>query len=134
MHARTRTYKNTSHPRLSATGNTLGTDNATGSDKDYFDYNADTMINHWCPAWFVFHPMFTTSTSPDKIVANLQIELFTGWEFVPYPRTFAHLARTPGMRGNANSKTLPNSKDMMEKVNTVNKPQNANCGACWKTC
>lgn len=76
-------------------------------------YNADRMNVRWCPGWMVFHPTFTTSTSPEKIIANLEIETYTAWEFVPYPRTFAHLARTPSVIGRPDARMVMPTKDSL---------------------
>ena len=76
-------------------------------------YNADRMNVRWCPGWMVFHPTFTTSTSPEKIIANLEIETYTAWEFVPYPRTFAHLARTPSIMGRPDARMVFPTKDSL---------------------
>lgn len=78
-------------------------------------YNADRMNVRWCPGWMVFHPTFTTSTSPEKIIANLEIETYTAWEFVPYPRTFAHLARTPSIIGRPDARMVMPTKDSLHQ-------------------
>lgn len=78
-------------------------------------YNADRINVRWCPGWMIFHPTFTTSVAPEKIIANLEIETFTAWEFVPYPRTFAHLARTPGHIGKADARFVPPVFDTMSR-------------------
>ena len=56
--------------------------------------------------------MFTTSVNPEQIVANLQIEVFTAWEFIPPPRTCAHLARTPAVQAADvnHQRTVPQGK------------------------
>ena len=78
-------------------------------------YNADRMNVRWCPGWMVFHPTFTTSTSPEKIIANLEIETYTAWEFIPYPRTFAHLARTPSIIGRPDARMVMPTKDSLHQ-------------------
>lgn len=48
----------------------------------------------WNPGWLLFQPTFSTSTQPDKIVADIQVQVHTAWEFLPHSGTFAHMART----------------------------------------
>lgn len=107
-------------------------DTLTGGDTGVLDndhmsdnaigYNADRMNVRWCPGWMVFHPTFTTSTSPEKIIANLEIETYTAWEFIPYPRTFAHLARTPSKMGRPDARMVMPTKDSLLAKGLNNKP------------
>lgn len=85
----------------------------SSTNSSVLGYNPDSMHYRWCPGFMVFHPTFTTSISPEKIIANLEIETYTAWEFVPHPRTFAHLARTPGHLGRPDSRVVPPVKDSM---------------------
>lgn len=87
--------------------------NAHNMEGNAVGYNSDRMNVRWCPGWMVFHPTFTTSTSPEKIIANLEIETYTAWEFVPYPRTFAHLARTPSVIGRPDARMVLPTKDSL---------------------
>lgn len=103
---------------LGADNGTLGkTPGWTTDDAAFFSdavgYCADRMLTRWCPGWFVFHPTFSTSINPAQIVANLQIETYTAWEFIPYARTFAHLTRTPSHHGDANARKVGRSQDSM---------------------
>lgn len=110
----------------------VGLDALTGGDTGILDnehmsdnaigYNADRMQVRWCPGWMVFHPTFTTSTSPEKIIANLEIETYTAWEFIPYPRTFAHLARTPSTIGRPDARMVMPTKDSLDKKGLNSKP------------
>ena len=86
-------------------------------------YNADRMMTRWCPGWYVFHPTFSTSINPKQIVANLQIETYTAWEFIPYARTFAHLARTPAHVGDANDRKVVGTNDGMKGHKGIHTPQ-----------
>lgn len=95
------------------TGGDAGILTEDGTSGHAVGYNADRMNVRWCPGWMVFHPTFTTSTSPEKIIANLEIETYTAWEFVPYPRTFAHLARTPSIIGRPDARMVMPTKDSL---------------------
>jgi hypothetical protein len=113
-------------------------DTLTGGDTGILDnnhmsdnaigYNADRMQVRWCPGWMVFHPTFTTSTSPEKIVANLEIETYTAWEFIPYPRTFAHLARTPSNMGRPDARMVAPTRDSLlnKGLNSKHAPNGRN--------
>jgi len=92
---------------------------------DAVGYNADRMMTRWCPGWFVFHPTFTTSINPSQIVANLQIETFTAWEFIPYARTFAHLTRTPAHKGDASHRKVGKSHDSLTGTGGINEAKPA---------
>lgn len=96
-------------PLLGHIDGTLGQQVTTASTG--VGYSADRVKTNWCPAWFVFHPTFTTSINPHTIIANLQIETYTAWEFVPYPRTFAHLTRTPAIKGKASDRETGHTRD-----------------------
>ena len=102
-------------------GDTGILDNAHLSD-NAIGYNADRMQVRWCPGWMVFHPTFTTSTSPEKIIANLEIETYTAWEFIPYPRTFAHLARTPSIMGRPDARMVMPTSDSVTRKGLNSKP------------
>lgn len=104
------------------TGGDTGILNNTHMSDNAIGYNADRMNVRWCPGWMVFHPTFTTSTSPEKIIANLEIETYTAWEFVPYPRTFAHLARTPSMMGRPDARMVMPTKDSLLQKGLNSKP------------
>jgi len=92
---------------------------------DAVGYNSDRMMTRWCPGWFVFHPTFSTSINPSQIVANLQIETFTAWEFVPYARTFAHLTRTPAHVGDAAHRKVGKPKDSLTGTGGINEAKPA---------
>jgi len=93
---------------------------------DAVGYNSDRIMTRWCPGWFVFHPTFSTSINPAQIVANLQIETFTAWEFIPYARTFAHLTRTPSHSApDASYRKVGNLKDSLSGTGGINKSQTA---------
>lgn len=92
---------------------------------DAIGYNADRMMTRWCPGWFVFHPTFSTSINPSQIVANLQIETFTAWEFIPYARTFAHLTRTPSHVGDAAHRKVGKPKDSLTGTGGINEAKPA---------
>jgi len=83
-------------------------------------YNSDRVVTRWCPGWFVFHPTFSTSINPAQIVANLQIETYTAWEFVPYARTYAHLTRTPAHVGDAGHRKTGKPKDSLTDTGSIN--------------
>lgn len=82
-------------------------------------------MTRWCPGWFVFHPTFSTSINPSQIVANLQIETFTAWEFIPYARTFAHLTRTPSHVGGAAHRKTGKPKDSLTGTGGINEAEPA---------
>jgi len=90
--------------------------NITGS----IGYNSDRIVTRWCPGWFVFHPTFSTSINPSQIVANLQIETYTAWEFIPYARTYAHLTRTPSHVGDASHRKTGKPKDSLTGIGSIN--------------
>lgn len=83
-------------------------------------YNSDRIVTRWCPGWFVFHPTFSTSINPSQIVANLQIETYTGWEFIPYARTYAHLTRTPAHVGDARHRKTNKPQDSLSGAGSIN--------------
>lgn len=59
---------------------------------DGFNVNLADPI--WSPGWMIFQPTFSTSTAPDKIVANIQMHVWSAWEILPYAGTYAHMSRT----------------------------------------
>ena len=97
-----------------------GSDATGGSFGDIVGYNADRITTRWCPGWFVFHPTFSTSINPAQIVANLQIETYTAWEFIPYARTFAHLARTPAHVGDPSTRKVGKTRDSLTGSGGIN--------------
>jgi hypothetical protein len=103
------------------TGGDTGILNNNHMSDNAIGYNADRMQVRWCPGWMVFHPTFTTSVNPEKIIANLEIETYTAWEFIPYPRTFAHLARTPSLMGPPDARMVMPTKDSLHKKGLNNK-------------
>lgn len=104
-------------------GKTAGWPGTEAKLTDAIGYNSDRVMTRWCPGWFVFHPTFSTSMNPSQIVANLQIETFTAWEFIPYARTFAHLTRTPSHTGDPAYRKVSEVKDSMTGTRGVNKSQ-----------
>lgn len=107
-------------------GKTTGWPETEPKLADAVGYNSDRMMTRWCPGWFVFHPTFSTSINPSQIVANLQIETFTAWEFIPYARTYAHLTRTPSHSApDASYRKVGDVKDSLTGKGGVNKSQPA---------
>jgi len=64
--------------------------NPTGTE----GFNTNLADPIWSPGWMIFQPTFSTSTAPDKIVANIQLHVWSAWEILPYAGTYAHISRT----------------------------------------
>lgn len=114
------TYESIVGTDVGTLGKTAGWPETDSKITGSIGYNSDRIVTRWCPGWFVFHPTFSTSINPSQIVANLQIETYTAWEFVPYARTYAHLTRTPSHVGDASHRKVGKPKDSLTGTGGIN--------------